>query len=145
MYYAVIPVIVIVAVTKKIMIIIKLKMKKVYMSGFMLGEVVGGRVSPTRWVEPGDRLHPPKRGGFPQACTPHVIGELPLLVLFRISMHFPHERHPQTFGQHPEWAGFQSMCQGLEWDRIGLYELFCKVSCMKISLWPVGVKESLVT
>ena len=46
--------------------------------------------------------------------TPHVTGELPLLALLRISMHFPHERHTKTFGQHPEWAGFQSMCQGLE-------------------------------
>ena len=30
-----------------------------------------------------------------------MIGELPLLALLRISMHFPHELHPQTFGQHP--------------------------------------------
>ena len=33
--------------------------------------------------------------------TPHVICELPLLTLLRISMDFLHERHPQTFGQHP--------------------------------------------
>ena len=95
-------------------------------------EVVGWMSLPLfLWaaVESGDGLHSLKRGSpqhlpFMQSRSCHCYHSL------LISMHFPHERHPQNFGQHPEWAGYQFMCQGLECDGIG----------MRTSLWASGDK-----